>query len=164
MANDNAVSSGNFFDKLREYAADANFVDEEANRLVQLFDRITGYHQSKATDNPGEDTRHLNPTGTFVPGVNSPIPDAADEEDTTAGSTTVQQGNTIPTAPNAAPVDASGGTVTPQNAPVQADVTEQTNTQEQKATEEAPGNVTFQPASPQPANPAISSVTDEGDK
>lgn len=138
MTSDNAVTGTNFFDKLREYAHDATFVDEEANRLVQLFDRITGYHESKATDNPDKDTRHLNPTGTFVSGVNSPMPQDTEEEDNVTAP--MQRSDTVP--PNATPVDVSGGTVIPQDTPVQAN----DNPSGDTVSGDVSGNVTFQPA------------------
>lgn len=45
------VTGTNFFDKLREYANDAEVADEEARRFLNVFDRVFAFHDTKS-DNP----------------------------------------------------------------------------------------------------------------
>jgi len=63
------VTGSNFFDKLREYANDAEVADEEARRFVNLFDRVFAFHDTKA-DNPDTVTIDPNADKTAGDGVN----------------------------------------------------------------------------------------------
>jgi hypothetical protein len=41
------VTGSNFFDKLKEYAHDAEVADEFAQRILALFENVTNFHENK---------------------------------------------------------------------------------------------------------------------